>query len=458
MIDQEMDFEQRFAARTTRTRALFAAAQQTLPGGVNSTARTTLCRLGALSALRRRRRGPLLRSMSTATAISTTSWRWDRSCSATGPPRCWRASPRRRRGWAPCSPCPMSWSRRSRASSSPPSLPPRRCASPTAAPRPSAPPCAWRAPSPGARSCCALRATTTAGRIPSTGRTSRARELAGPADAPHPVPAGPGVPAALADSLIICPWNDPEAVERAFAAHGDQIAAVLTEPVMCNTGCILPEPGYLAFLREITRRHGALLIFDEVITGFRLRLGGAQGYYGVQPDLSTFAKALGGGFPVAALAGTWPVMRAIADGRYSHSGTYNANVMAMAAVDAALDELARAGHVRAAACAGRAPDGRVARALRRGRHPRAGAGARPRLPGLVCRSADPLVARGRRACAHRLVPRLLGGDGAARRACSIPTSSRTSSSRRRTDRSISTLRSQPSIGRCRACSDNSSQC
>jgi glutamate-1-semialdehyde 2,1-aminomutase len=171
--------------------------------------------------------------------------------------------------------------------------------------------------------------------------------LAGPLEQPNAVPAGPGVPPGLADTLIICPWNDPDAVERAFAAHGDEIAAVLTEPVMCNTGCILPDPGYLAFLRSITRAHGALLIFDEVITGFRLSLGGAQGYFGVQPDLSTFAKALGGGFPVAALAGTWPVMKLIADGRYSHSGTYNANVVAMAAVDAALDELGKPGvHAR----------------------------------------------------------------------------------------------------------------
>jgi glutamate-1-semialdehyde 2,1-aminomutase len=166
-------------------------------------------------------------------------------------------------------------------------------------------------------------------------------EDAGPAAAPRAIPAGPGVPPALAETLIICPWNDPEAVARAFAAHGPEIAAVLTEPVMCNTGCILPAPGYLEFLRAITRRHGSLLIFDEVITGFRLSLGGAQGYYGVQPDLSAFAKALGGGVPVAALAGTSAVMRLIAEGRYSHSGTYNANVIAIAAADAALDELAR---------------------------------------------------------------------------------------------------------------------
>jgi glutamate-1-semialdehyde 2,1-aminomutase len=168
-------------------------------------------------------------------------------------------------------------------------------------------------------------------------------EHAGPAASPVPVPAGPGVPFALAETLIICPWNDCEAVERAFATYGNEIAAVLTEPVMCNTGCILPESGYLQFLRDITRRHGALLIFDEVITGFRLSLGGAQSFYNVQPDLSTFAKALGAGFPVAAIAGTWPVMKWIAEGRYSHSGTYNANVIAMAAVSATLEVLKQPG-------------------------------------------------------------------------------------------------------------------
>ena len=168
-------------------------------------------------------------------------------------------------------------------------------------------------------------------------------QLAGLANAPRPVPAGPGLPSVLAETLIICPWNNAEAVEQAFATHGEEIAAVLTEPVMCNAGCITPEPGYLHFLREITRHYGALLIFDEVITGFRLSLGGAQKLYGVQPDLSTFAKALGGGFPVAAIAGVWEVMRWIAEGRYSHSGTYNANVIAMAAVNATLEELHKPG-------------------------------------------------------------------------------------------------------------------
>ena len=237
-------------------------------------------------------------------------------------------------------------------------------------------------------------------------------------ESPLAVAAGPGVPPALADSLIICPWNDPEAVERAFAAEGDQIAAVLTEPVMCNTGCILPAPGYLQALREITRRHRALLIFDEVITGFRLSLGGAQGYYGVQPDLSTFAKALGGGFPVAALAGTWQAMGPIAEGRYSHSGTYNANVVAMAAVDAALDELGRPGTYEKLHAMGERLIVGPARAVQPRGIAGAGAGSRSGIAGLVRRRADPLMARSLLSRAYRSVPRLLGGDGGA--GCAVP--------------------------------------
>ena len=110
-----------------------------------------------------------------------------------------------------------------------------------------------------------------------------------------------------------------------------------------NTGCILPEPGYLELLRAETRKHGALLIFDEVITGFRFCRGGAQEWYDVMPDLTTLAKGLGGGFPVAAIGGTREVMSMIADGRYSHSGTYNANVVQCAAVSATMDVLAEPG-------------------------------------------------------------------------------------------------------------------
>ncbi len=166
---------------------------------------------------------------------------------------------------------------------------------------------------------------------------------AGPAASPRPVPSGPGVPAELAATLIVLTWNDPESFVRVMAERGDQVAAVITEPAMFNTGCILPEPGYLELLRAETRRHGALLIFDEVITGFRFARGGAQEFFGVTPDLTTLAKGLGGGFPVAAIGGSKDVMSMIADGRYSHSGTYNANVIACAAVSATMDVLAEPG-------------------------------------------------------------------------------------------------------------------
>ena len=140
-------------------------------------------------------------------------------------------------------------------------------------------------------------------------------ELAGPASMPRPVPSGPGVPAELAATLIVLTWNDPESFVAVMEERGDQVAAVITEPTVFNTGCILPEPGYLELLREQTRRHGALLIFDEVITGFRFARGGAQEYFGVTPDLTTMAKGLGGGFPVAAIGGSREAMSMIAEGR-----------------------------------------------------------------------------------------------------------------------------------------------
>jgi glutamate-1-semialdehyde 2,1-aminomutase len=151
------------------------------------------------------------------------------------------------------------------------------------------------------------------------------------------------VPAELADTMIVLTWNDPENFAAVMTERGDEVAAVITEPAVFNTGCILPEPGYLELLRELTSKHGALLIFDEVITGFRLARGGAQEYFGIMPDLTTLAKGLGGGFPVAAIGGGREVMSIIADGRYSHSGTYNANVVACAAVSATMDLLAEPG-------------------------------------------------------------------------------------------------------------------
>ena len=168
-------------------------------------------------------------------------------------------------------------------------------------------------------------------------------ELAGPSDRPRPVAAGPGVPLELADSLVVLTWNDPDSFRRVMDERGDDVAAVITEAAVFNTGCILPEPGYLELLRELTTSHGAMLIFDEVITGFRFCRGGAQEWFGVTPDLTTLAKGLGGGFPVAAIGGSREAMSMIAEGRYSHSGTYNANVVQCAAVAATMDVLAEPG-------------------------------------------------------------------------------------------------------------------
>jgi len=166
---------------------------------------------------------------------------------------------------------------------------------------------------------------------------------AGPAEGPRPVAAGPGVPLELASTLIVLTWNDPESFSKVMAERGDEVAAVITEAAVFNTGCILPEPGYLELLRAETARHGALLIFDEVITGFRFCRGGAQEWFGVTPDLTTLAKGLGGGFPVAAIGGSTAVMSMIAEGRYSHSGTYNANAVACAAVSSTMDILKEPG-------------------------------------------------------------------------------------------------------------------
>jgi glutamate-1-semialdehyde 2,1-aminomutase len=168
-------------------------------------------------------------------------------------------------------------------------------------------------------------------------------ELAGPASSPRPVAAGPGVPLELADTLIVLTWNDPASFMKVMNERGDEVAAVITEPAVFNTGCILPEPGYLELLREETRKHGSMLIFDEVISGFRFARGGAQEWFGVTPDLTTLAKGLGGGFPVAAVGGSREAMRMIAEGKYSHSGTYNANVVQCAAVAATMDVLAEPG-------------------------------------------------------------------------------------------------------------------
>jgi len=179
-------------------------------------------------------------------------------------------------------------------------------------------------------------------------------DQAGPDERPIAVPQGPGLSRAAGEHLIVLPWNDAEALRAAVARDGEAIAAILTEPVMCNTGCILPEPGYLKAMREIADSRGIILIYDEVITGFRLGYGGAQGLYGIRPDITVFAKGLGGGFPVAALGGRGDIMHLVANGIVSMAGTYSANGIAVAAANAALDELAAPGKFEAlfSRCAG----------------------------------------------------------------------------------------------------------
>ena len=154
-------------------------------------------------------------------------------------------------------------------------------------------------------------------------------------------PDSAGVPAAFTEHTIVLPFNDSESVSAAFAANKNQIAGIILEPVPGNAGLYLPKPGYLEFLREITNANGALLIFDEVMTGFRLSKSGAQGRFGLTPDLSCFGKVIGGGLPVGAFGGRAEIMDCLAPlGPVYQAGTLSGNPLAMAAGIAALEELA----------------------------------------------------------------------------------------------------------------------
>jgi glutamate-1-semialdehyde 2,1-aminomutase len=146
------------------------------------------------------------------------------------------------------------------------------------------------------------------------------------------LPDSPGVPKALAELTLSVPFNDMDAVRSAFAQHGDRIACVIVEPIVGNSGFIPPRDGFHAGLREITAQHGALLIFDEVMTGFRVGLGGAQERFGVTPDLTTLGKVIGGGLPVGAYGGRRDLMERVApSGPVYQAGTLSGNPLAMAA-------------------------------------------------------------------------------------------------------------------------------
>jgi glutamate-1-semialdehyde 2,1-aminomutase len=166
-------------------------------------------------------------------------------------------------------------------------------------------------------------------------------EKLGPPAQPNKVPATRGMAAHAGDDLMTIPWNDPKILEKTIGEHKDRIAAVITEPNMCNSGCIPPNPGYLERMRELTQKHNIVLIFDEVITGFRVGLNCAQGQLGVTPDLTTLGKAFGGGFPISAWGGKKEIMDLIAEDKVLRAGTLNANRVVVAAAYATLSILER---------------------------------------------------------------------------------------------------------------------
>jgi len=171
-------------------------------------------------------------------------------------------------------------------------------------------------------------------------------DQAGPPQAPRPVLASGGQLASAGENIIVLPWNDSDLMRATMQSLGHELAAVIMEPVMCNNACIPPLPGYLETVRELCAQYGVVLIFDEVITGFRLALGGAQSFYGVTPDLATFGKAMANGFPIACLAGRRELLERIARLQVNHSGTYNSNVMVTAAAQATIAELERLDYQR----------------------------------------------------------------------------------------------------------------
>lgn len=167
---------------------------------------------------------------------------------------------------------------------------------------------------------------------------------AGPPTAPHIYPESAGMPYSEQSNLIIVPFNDVDALEAAFAQHGATVAALLMEPINYDQGCIMPQPGFAQRCRELCDHYGALLFFDEVLTAFRMGIGGAQGYLGVTPDLCVLGKAFGGGAPISALAGKRSVMSHLRPlGNSEMSGTYLAHLTGVLPALAALNEYARPG-------------------------------------------------------------------------------------------------------------------
>ncbi|MCG6924651.1 MAG: aspartate aminotransferase family protein [Acidobacteria bacterium] len=167
-------------------------------------------------------------------------------------------------------------------------------------------------------------------------------DAVGDPDDPAVVPESAGQVPNAAENVVVRRWNDVDTLEAAFRKHPGEIAAVVMEAVLCNSGCLLPREGYLGAVRDLCDTHGALLIFDEIITGFRVALPGAQGRYGVTPDLATFGKAIGGGLPLSVVTGRAEVMELVGRG-VSFGGTFNGNPLSLAGAHATLTELEREG-------------------------------------------------------------------------------------------------------------------
>jgi glutamate-1-semialdehyde 2,1-aminomutase len=155
------------------------------------------------------------------------------------------------------------------------------------------------------------------------------------------IPGSAGQVANAADNVLVLPWNDADQLEFLLRERGSEIAAVITEPVLCNSGCIEPRPNYLERVAELAKRHRALLIFDEVITGFRRDIGGAQAYYKVTPDLATLGKAIAGGLPLSAIAGRAEILEMMFKEGVTFGGTFNGNPLSLAGALATLTELAQ---------------------------------------------------------------------------------------------------------------------
>jgi len=185
-----------------------------------------------------------------------------------------------------------------------------------------------------------------------------------------------GQPKNVTENVIILPWNDLEVVEKTLKNYGHEIAAVIMEPIMFNNGGIVPREGYLTGIRELTQKHGVVLIFDEIVTGFRLALGGAQEYFGVIPDLCVFGKGFAAGYPISSFGGRKEIMELVATNQVPHMGTFNANPLCMAAALATLHELSK-------------DDGRVMRYISE-----IGAKLRTRLNNLFEKYSFPMKAAG----------------------------------------------------------------